>query len=84
MRAAPWSARRPKDEDHNQELQGRSLIKLVQWPKSTTLRWISVRGRYLLTLINQGLRATEVGMRIACTPVGGSLREEQHMCGQEA
>ena len=60
------------------------MTNFVQWPKSTTLRCILVRGLHLLTFINQGLRATRVGTSIAQTPLGGSLLEEQHMCGQEA
>ena len=60
------------------------MTNFVQWPKSTTLRCISVRGRHLLSFINQGLRATQVGTSIARTRVGGSLQKEQRSFGQEA
>jgi hypothetical protein len=60
------------------------MTNFVQWPKSTTRRCISVRGRNLITFINQGLRAIRVGTPIAQTSLGGFLQEEQHRFGQEA
>ena len=73
--------RRPYQE---QGFSTEYLIELVHWPKTTTLRWISVRGGGHLTYIYQWIPGDQVGTSIARTPYGGSLREEQHRFSQEA